>query len=67
MEIVKETKSKICKMELDITVEEQAELVSYFDNACPKEEHDNLKVEWSINAILLKVVEQDKLNKKKGE
>ena len=56
MEILNESKSTDCRMEMGLTNDEYAQMVAYCDSNISKKELDDLKVEWAINNILLKAV-----------
>ena len=57
MEIIKETKEKIVNMEFDMSVEEQEIFVEHAWNLMPLKKIRELCIEWAMNDILEKVME----------
>jgi len=59
MKIVNEIEEKIVKMQIDMTDNEIFNMVQYYDDNCSKDETITHKINWVINDILTKRINQD--------
>ncbi len=60
MKFLKEKKKEMVVMPMEVTKKEMKKFIEYFDKNCPESKLNELKVEWAVNDMLEKKVEEHK-------